>query len=215
MALSLTWWQPEVEMRQCIAATGLLIFLMAETSGSAERRADAPKPQAELLQFFQPPEKYRGDLGKFRSPLLFNDGKPVKTADDWSRRRTEILTTWNKTMGPWPALIEKPRVETVKTERRDNITQHQLRLGVGLGEETVDGFLLVPEGKGPFPAVLVVYYDAQTGAGLGAKLRDYGWHLAKRGFVTLSIGKPTASVNLSDFDFNKVKGAPYIGPAGK
>ena len=27
----------------------------------------------------------------------------------------------------------------------------------------VDAFLLVPDGKGPFPAVVVVYYDAQTG----------------------------------------------------
>jgi hypothetical protein len=201
-------------MPRCTLAVGLVLFLIAETGGSAQvADSKGPKPPAELAEFFQPPEKYRADFGKFRSPLLFNDGKPVKTADDWPRRRAEILATWQKLLGPWPAPIEKPRLETVKTTRRDNITQHQLRLGIALGEEMVDGFLLVPEGKGPFPAVLVVYYDAQTGAGLGTKMRDYGWQLAKRGFVTLSIGKPNATVDFDDS--NKAKGGPYLGPVGK
>lgn len=74
--------------------------------------------------------------------------------------------------------IEKPRVETVKTTRRGAITQHQLRLQIALGGEMADALLLVPDGEGPFPAVLVVDYDAQTGVGLGAPLRDYGWQLA-------------------------------------
>src|SRR5262249_7508956 len=142
--------------------------------------------------------KYQGDLGKFRSPLEFAGGKPVKTVEDWQRRRAEIRETWHKLMGPWPPLLGKPQVETIKSTRRDSITQHQLRLGVALGDEMVDAFLLVPDGKGPFPAAVVVYYDAQTGVGLGTKLRDYGWHLAKRGFVTLSLGKPNAGVDLNE-----------------
>src|SRR5262249_46799364 len=172
-----------------------------------------PKLPAELVEFFQAPEKYRNDMGKLRSPLIFTDGTPVRSAADWQRRRAEILMAWHKIMGPWPALIDKPRVEIVKTTRRDNITQHRLRVGIALGEEMVDAILLVPEGKGPFPAVVVPYYDAQTGVGLGAKLRDYGWQLAQRGFITLSIGKPNASVDLDDS--NKAKGGPYIGPVGK
>jgi hypothetical protein len=116
-------------------------------------------------------------------------------------------------MGPWPALIDHPKIETVKVTRRANVTQHQLRLGVALDGEMVDAFLLVPDGKGPFPAVVVVYYDAQTGVGLGAKNRDYGWHLAKRGFIVLSLGRPSAGVNLDDA--NQAKGTSYLGPAGK
>jgi hypothetical protein len=201
-------------MRRCIFGTGLALFLIAHVFADAQGAEPGPKPPVELAEFFQLPEKYRSDLGKFRSPLMFADDKPVKTADDWSRRRQEILTTWHKLMGSWPALIEKPRVETVKTMRRDNVTQHQLRLGIALGGEMVDAFLLVPEGKGPFPAVIAVYYDAQTGAGLGAKLRDYGWQLAKRGFVTLSLGKPNAITEPDDV--TKVKsGGPYLGPVGK
>src|SRR4029077_9323513 len=156
-------------------------------------------------------EKYRNDYGTYRSPLKFADGSPVKTAQDWPRRRAEILESWHKAMGAWPALIEKPQVETVKTTRRENVTQHQLRLGIALGGDMVDAFLLVPDGKGPFPAVVVVYYDAQTGVGLGTKMRDYGWHLAKRGFIVLSIGKPTATVNFDDA--NKATGGSYLGPA--
>ena len=202
-----------------MVAVSLPAILVAEGSVAPDIRAwagdkrDNPKPPVELVEFFRPPEKYRSEFGKFRSPLLFDDGKSVKTPQDWQRRRTEILTTWYKAMGPWPALIKQPRVETIKTTRRENVTQHQLRLGIALGGEMVDAFLLVPEGKGPFPAVVVVYYDAQTGVGLGTKLRDYGWHLAKRGFIVLSIGKPNASVNFDDS--NKAKGGPCLGPEGK
>lgn len=174
---------------------------------------DNRRPPAALAEFFRPPEKYRADLGTFRSPLKFADGTTAKTPEDWQRRRKEILTTWHQAMGPWPALIQKPQLETVKTTRRENVTQHQIRLGIGLGGEMMDAFLLVPDGKGPFPAVVVVYYDAQTGVGLGTKLRDYGWHLAKRGFVVLSLGKPNASVNLDDS--NKAKGEPFLGTPGK
>lgn len=34
--------------------------------------------------------------------------------------------------------------------------------------------------------MLVVYYDAKTAVGLGKELRDFGYQLTKRGFVTLS-----------------------------
>jgi len=179
----------------------------------AEAKQGSPNPPAELALFFQPPEKYRSDLGTFRSPLIFANGKRVQSAEDWTRRRAEILATWHKSMGLWPPLLDRPRVETVKTTRRENLTQHQLRLGIALGEEMVDAFLLVPDGQGPFPAVVVVYYDAQTGVGLGTKMRDYAWHLAKRGFVTLSVGKPNAEVNLTDA--GKARGGPYLGPVGK
>ena len=170
-------------------------------------------PPAELAGFFLPPEQYRSDFGTFRSPLLSADGTHVKSPADWQRRREEILSTWHGIMGHWPPLVERPRVETVATTHRENITQHQLRLGIAVEGDMVDGLLLVPDGKGPFPAVLVVYYDAQTGVGLGTKMRDYGWQLAKRGFVTLSVGKPTSRI---DFDNpGSVRGQTYFGRAGK
>jgi dienelactone hydrolase len=173
-------------------------------------------PPATLVEFFAPPEKYRGDFDTFRSPLVFDDGTRVKNPADWTRRRAEVLSTWHAIMGPWPPLIERPRVEVVNATRRQNITQHELRMEVALGGEMVEAILLVPDGATPSvkrPAVLVVYYDAETGVGLGAPLRDYGWQLAKRGFVTLSMGKPNARLDLTNT--NKPRTEPYLGPVGK
>jgi hypothetical protein len=189
----------------------ILGWTVADRLESQERTG--PLPPNELAEFFRPPEKYRDDFGAFRSPLKFASGTMVKTSQDWQVRRKEILSSWQGIMGEWPALIENPKVETLNTTRRGKVTQHQLRLGIALGGEMVDAFLLVPDGKGPFPAVVVVYYDAQTGVGLGTKGRDYGWHLANRGFIVLSIGKPNATVNLDDT--SKIKGGPYLGPEGK
>jgi dienelactone hydrolase len=159
-----------------------------------EPRDDAKSPEARLLPFFQPPAEYAKDLGAYRSPLKFLDGKPVRDVNEWKRRREEILKTWHEVMGPWPKLIEQPRIEYLAKEERDNFTQHHIRLEVAPERTTDDAYLLVPQGKGPFPAVLVVFYDAKTGIGQGkTALCDFAYQLAKRGFVTLSLGSPPAS----------------------
>jgi dienelactone hydrolase len=137
-----------------------------------------------------PPPELLDDLGTYRSLLTFQDGAPVKTAADWKRRRKEILAAWRSTTGSWPKLIKKPKVQYSEQTRRDNITLHHISVEIAPDDQTVAGYLLVPDGDGPFPAVLVVYYDAETGAGLGKELRDFGYQLAKRGFVALSIGTP-------------------------
>ena len=143
-----------------------------------------------LERFFSPPQEFVDDFGGYRSPLTFYDGRAVTSADEWQVRREEILETWHDMMGPWPPLIENPRVEYLKEERREDFTQQSVRFEVAPGARTVDGYLLIPDGEGPFPAAVVVYYDAETGIGLGKEYRDYGYQLAKRGFVALSFGTP-------------------------
>lgn len=146
---------------------------------------------------FAPPPQSANDFGDYRSPLIFDDGTRVKTPADWQKRRKEILETWRGLTGYWPPLIGKPAIRYLEQTRRGDLTQHRMSLEIAPGGQTVTGYLLVPDGKGPFPAVLVVYYDAETGAGLNDKeLRDFGWQLAKRGFVALCIGTPEfASLN--------------------
>jgi hypothetical protein len=90
-------------------------------------------------------------------------------------------------------MIEKPKIEYLETKHRENFTQHRLRLEIAPKQQTVDGYLLVPDGTKLFPAVLIVYYDAETAVGMGKELRDFGYQLTKRGFVTLSIGTPEFS----------------------
>jgi len=93
-------------------------------------------------------------------------------------------------MGPWPLVLEHPKLETLSVTNRGDIVQRRVRLEIAPGQ-TGEGWLLSPEGKGPFPAVLVVYYEPETSVGLGKEpLRDFGLQLARRGFVTLNIGTP-------------------------
>lgn len=139
---------------------------------------------------FKPPAEYAGDFAGYKSPLIFNNGTFVKTASDWSRRRREIIETWESFIGAWPPLIEKPEVQYLSSKRREDFTQHKVTVEIAPDQQTVDGYILVPDGEGPFPAVLVVYYDAETGIGLGREGRDFALQLAGRGFVTMSIGTP-------------------------
>ena len=149
-----------------------------------------PAPPPEIAPFFKPPAAFAQDLGTYRSPLLFADGSKVQTPADWARRRAEILAEWHGIMGAWPAVIEKPKLEVLDSKPRETFTQKRIRLEIAPGQ-TGDGYLLVPEGKGPFPAVVVPYYEPETSIGIGEHpLRDFAYQLARRGFVTLAIGSP-------------------------
>lgn len=171
----------------------LLLLSSQATLNSQPHAYSSPgikKPLMEIVPFFRPPPELADDFGKYRSVLKFYDGTPVKTRSDWKRRREEIRNTWRGLMGDWPPLIKKPKIEYLAQERRENFTQHQVRVEIAPEQQTVNGYLLIPDGKMLSPAVLVVYYDAGTGIGLGKELRDFGYQLAKRGFVALSVGTP-------------------------
>jgi dienelactone hydrolase len=144
-----------------------------------------------MEKFFVPPEQYRGRLGDYRPLMKFDDGAPVTTRQDWPRRREEILKYWHRVLGPWPALVERPRVKYLDKEHVENFTRHKVQVEFAPGAFASTQYLLVPDGKGPFPAVLVTWYNSGDSAGLSEKARgtvDFGYQLAKRGFVTLCIG---------------------------
>jgi Esterase FrsA-like len=133
------------------------------------------------------------DFGTYESPLKSYDGRRVTNPADWPARRAEILKTWHDLMGAWPPLLDNPKVEYLDRNERENFIQHRVQVETAPGR-TTSGYLLVPNGAGPFPAMLVVYYEPETSIGANDnKLRDFGYKLAKRGFVTLSIGSPPRS----------------------
>jgi hypothetical protein len=137
---------------------------------------------------FSPPYEFNNDYGDFRSPLKFYDGSLVSTPDDWQRRRQEILQKWNKMMGVWPAFIENQTPEIVEDSvLEDGIKQYKIKF-FWMPNQTTNGYLLIPEGTEKMPAVVTVYYEPETAIGLGKPNRDFAIQLAKRGFVTLSIG---------------------------
>jgi dienelactone hydrolase len=170
--------------------------LLPAVALSAEPAADL---RQKLEPFYTPPAEFAGKLGDYKSPLVFADGSPVKTPEDWARRRKEILNTWHARLGPWPPLVEKPAVKTMETVDRDGFTEHHVHVQISPEGQVADGYLLVPLGTGPFPAVLVPFYEPLTSIGRGQKghgTHDYGLQLVKRGFVTLSIGTPGSVENI-------------------
>jgi dienelactone hydrolase len=149
----------------------------------------------QLEPYAQPPEEFAGKFGSYRSPLKFADGTIAKNAEDWARRRDEIEKLWHKRLGPWPPMVAKPALKKLEAVERDGYTQYKVSVEAGPDGKTLEGYLLVPKGPGPFPAVVVPFYEPLTSIGQGAKGRgvgthDYGLQLVKRGFVTLSIGTP-------------------------
>src|SRR5579871_530173 len=83
---------------------------------STDNATELAALRKELAPYFQPPAEYAGDFGKYKSPLRFDDGHPVTTADEWRQRRVEILKTWHAVMGAWPPLVEKPTIEYLETQ---------------------------------------------------------------------------------------------------
>lgn len=145
-----------------------------------------------LQPFFAPPPEFAEDFGNYRSPLVFDDGRPVRTAEEWPRRREEILRKWHSMLGEWPPVNERPTVEYVEQVREPGYVRHTVKLDLAPGFPP-KGYLLVPDATTAGaverrPAVLVVYYEPETAAGLKGEDRDFARQLAKRGFVTLSIG---------------------------
>ncbi len=172
------------------------------TKDGEQPAARSGGPWATIAPHFRPPPEYAGKLGRFRSPLIFEDGRKVTTPQEWPRRRAEIRRRWDEICGPWPALLPAPAFERLGPSRREDFTQHKVRVGVA-ERQTLDGYLLVPDGPGPFPAVLAVFYDRETSAGLAAdakkaRFRDFAHGLTKRGFVTLSIGSPGGDARKPD-----------------
>ena len=169
-------------------ATSLLLSL-ATPLWAEDASADAWQ---RIAPFFSPPKQFANVLGDYRSPLRFADGRPVRSADDWNERRAELLTEWQDLLGHWPPLITQPKVEVLDSTRRENFLQLRIRFKWTPSEFTI-GYLLIPDGDVPRPAVVTVYYEPETAIGLRVADRDFAVQLARRGFVALSLGTTAAT----------------------
>ena len=178
-----------------------LLFLPPSAKGEA-----LPK---ELAPYFEPPAEFSNSLGTFRSPLKFADGREVQTPADWAKRREEFRQRWHEVMGPWPALLEKPRFVIHEGTARDNFTQCRVEVEIAAGRMAA-GYLLIPNGAPKFPAVFVPFYDPETSIGLGKEQRDFAYQLARRGFVTLSIGSPGGDARKPDMGDAQCQPLSYL-----
>jgi hypothetical protein len=173
-------------------------FALPLLLATAALRAEEAPP-ASIAEAFAPPARLAEDLGTYRSPLMFADGRVARTPAEWAERRREILEDWRGRIGGRP-LIERPRFETLSEERVGSYLRREVRVEVA-ADRTTPGYLLVPDGPGPRPAMLVVFYEPETAVGLGEKpRRDFARRLAERGFACLSIGFDPRILEPSDWD---------------
>jgi dienelactone hydrolase len=130
---------------------------------------------------------------------------PVRTAEDWAKRRAHILAHMEAVMGPLPNASKKVPLDVqvqqeIKTER-------WVRRRISFATEKDDrvpAYLFLPTGRtGKVPAVLCLHQTTQIGkgepAGLGGNPNlHYALHLAERGYVTLAPDYP----NFGDHPFD-------------
>ncbi len=162
--------------------------------------AESPGTSDPLAACFKAPSHLAGQFGSYTSLLQPANRPPVTRPEEWPQRRQELLAYWQGVMGPWPALIAHPRLEVLESRPRERFLQKRVKVEMA-PHQTAEGYLLVPAGPGPFPAVLVPYYEPLTSIGLSDQtLRDFGLQLTRRGFVTLSIGSPGGDARQPDVD---------------
>ncbi len=167
---------------------GSSLSLMGQPNNSTKSELDVWQ---RIAAYFSPPENLRDKFGDYKSVFTFNDGSSVRSAADWLRRREEIRANWHGLMGSWPPLIRDNNIVVLDSVVKPGYVQYTIRFDWIPGKDT-EAYLLVPDGGGKKPAVLTVYYEPETAVGLGKDQRDFAYQLAKRGFVTLSIGAKEA-----------------------
>ncbi len=178
--------------RVCLSA---VLICLVGFGKSAELQAEEPATGSawKLIEpYFTPPEEFANDLETYASPLQFADGRPVTTPEEWAERKAELRGDWHRLLGEWPPLITEPQVELLETGEHQGLRKETIRFHWTPQEQTT-GYVLIPPGEGPFPAVVTVYYEPETAIGEGSELRDFALQLAKRGFVAFSIGTNVAS----------------------
>lgn len=80
--------------------------------------------------------------------------RPADLAE-WAKRRESIRATLRARLGDLPARPERPSVETLSSEAREGYRLDRLRI-----DGRIPAYLLVPAGKGPFPALLYSHWHA-------------------------------------------------------
>lgn len=183
-------------MRYIFKVSLILVSVFLFTCSAQETEKNIQKPELDasaswkkIEPFFSVPAEYKDQYGEYNSPLKFYDGHPVKTKEEWRKRRYEIRDRWHEMMGKWPPLIKNQKFGIIESTQKEGYTLNRIKFFWTPNDET-EGYLLIPDGGGKKPAVITVFYEPETAAGFGRTTPNlnFAYQLAKRGFVTLSIG---------------------------
>jgi hypothetical protein len=132
-----------ISQRGLIVACALLLFSSGALAGDA-----SGMPGVNQLPIIQ----------ELPNPFVMNDGSPVKTKEDWEKRRDELKKlVLGYEYGHVPAAGEVKATEDSSTEDADlHATVKQITLRIGPdGKLPVHLVLTIPAREGPFPLIVV------------------------------------------------------------
>src|SRR5436190_10599764 len=143
-----------------------------------------------LVPLMQENDPERPRFPEVRSPAF----PAPKSLDEWKARREGTRATLRTLLGTLPPRPAAPDVKVLKQEAREGYRLDKLRIDNAAGAQ-IPAWLLVPDGKGPFPAILYHHWHAgQYALGKEELWLDApdqkgkrGEALVRRGYVVLAI----------------------------
>ena len=136
---------------------------------------------------------------------------PVKTADDWHKRRSHILLGMQQAMGPLPDRNNLPELDVRVTEtvQVDGLTRIKMTIAAEEGDR-LPLYLFLPQMKlgERRPAVLALHPTGAPGkdivsiVGGGKENRQYALELAQRGYVVVAPDYPSFG-EAKEYNFEK------------
>lgn len=122
------------------------------------------------------------------SLLVDSNGNQIKALDEWSKQREIIRARWLNFLGIIPLNPDPPKLKVIEEDRPEDLIR-QFVSYEGEPGVTVQGYLIKPrEISKPLPGIVAMHSTSDTqmryisGVEKG-KIVDFGYQLAKRGFV--------------------------------
>ncbi|HUG68091.1 MAG TPA: alpha/beta hydrolase [Pirellulaceae bacterium] len=170
-------------------AKKLVVFAEPQPGAAASQPAGSLEPRLP-----------RDNLLVYRG--LDNDQRPVRTTDDWQRRRREILAAMQQVTGELPGAEKRCALEMQVEEEVDCGTYVRRKITYASEPGSrVPAYLCVPkqvlDGNGEKAAAVLCLHPTDNNVGYGVVVglggranRQYASELADRGYVTLSPSYP-------------------------
>ncbi len=178
----------------------IIAFVLAAACAAAQAGEGAPPPRrldpSRLLV-------YLGEDGEER---------PVRTREDWARRRRAILEGMQAAMGELPDRSKLPPLDVREVGRAEGPDHTRIEISFAAEEgDRVPADLYLPKPKAPgkrYPAALALHPTHALGKrviGVGSPEpnRSYAPELARRGYIVIAPDYPSFGDYRYDFDADR------------
>jgi dienelactone hydrolase len=145
---------------------------------------------------------------------------PVRTPEDWERRRREILAGFQAAAGALPSRANLPALDIQITQelKLDGIVRQTILFTTQKDAKRVPAYLFIPTAVTPaekLPAIVALHPTSTLGkaeiAGAGKPNREYGLELARRGYVVICPDYPSFGDYPCDFSDPQYTSGTMLG----